>query len=136
MQDKENNNWIILDQLGNIYKIYANMAVATFFLSLNQSWMKQLNYVKEAHLFVKASVVFVTIFSDVYENPRRKNFINPSCPKYPKIIQIKNDIIFIFILLWDSFRPSFLLSPPYLGLRQQGLRLFFANSRLSSLPFP
>ena len=45
MQDKENNNWIILDQLGNIYKIYANMAVATFFLSLNQSWMKQLNYV-------------------------------------------------------------------------------------------
>ena len=37
MQDKENNNWIILDQLGNIYKIYANMAVATFFLSLNQS---------------------------------------------------------------------------------------------------
>ena len=45
MQDKENNNWIILDQLGNIYKIYANMAVATFLLSLNQSWMKQLNYV-------------------------------------------------------------------------------------------
>ena len=37
MQDKEKNNWMILDQLGNIYKIYVNMAVATFLLSLNQS---------------------------------------------------------------------------------------------------
>ena len=26
-----------------------------------------------------------------YENPRRKNFVNPSCPKHPKIIEIKYD---------------------------------------------
>ena len=25
-------------------------------------------------------------FLDIYESPRRKNFINPSCPKHPKII--------------------------------------------------
>ena len=31
-----------------------------------------------------------------YENPRRKNFVNPSCPKHPKIIEIKYDIIFYF----------------------------------------
>ena len=40
--------------------------------------------------------MFVTIFLDIYENPIRKNFINPSSPKHPKIIKIKNDIIFIF----------------------------------------
>ena len=36
--------------------------------------------------FAKASFLFVTIFLDIYENPRRKNFINPLCPKYLKII--------------------------------------------------
>ena len=30
--------------------------------------------------------MFVTIFLDIYENPMRKNFINPSSPKHPKII--------------------------------------------------
>ena len=49
--------------------------------------------------FVKASFMFVTIFLDIYENPSRKNFINPSCPKHPKIIEIKNDIIFMFTIL-------------------------------------
>ena len=38
-------------------------------------------------------------FLDIYENPRTKNFINPSCPKHHKIIEIKNDIIFIFTLI-------------------------------------
>ena len=36
--------------------------------------------------FPKASFLFVTIFLDIYENPRSKNFTNPSCPKYLKII--------------------------------------------------
>ena len=36
-----------------------------------------------------------------YKNPRRKYFLNPSCPKHPKIIEIKNDIIFCFYtFLW------------------------------------
>ena len=31
----------------------------------------------------KVSFMFDVIFLDIYENPRRKNFINPSCPKHP-----------------------------------------------------
>ena len=27
-------------------------------------------------------------FLDIYESPRRKNLINPSCPKHPKIINM------------------------------------------------
>ena len=34
MQNLENNNGIILDPLGNIYEIYANLTVMTF-LNLN-----------------------------------------------------------------------------------------------------
>ena len=30
-------------------------------------------------------------FLDIYENPRWKNFINLSCPKCPKVIEIRND---------------------------------------------
>ena len=56
--------------------------------------------------FVKTSFMFVTIFLDIYENPRRKKFINPSCSKHPKIIEIKNDIIFIFALLCGANRSS------------------------------
>ena len=35
MQDLENNNWIILDRLENIYEIYTNLTVMTTFLNLN-----------------------------------------------------------------------------------------------------
>ena len=31
IQDLEDNNWIILDPLGNIYDIYANLIVMTLF---------------------------------------------------------------------------------------------------------
>ena len=41
--------------------------------------------------------MFVTDFLDTYENPRRKNFINPSCSKHKKIIEI-----FIFKFLCDD----------------------------------
>ena len=34
MQDLESNDWIILDPLGNIYEIYANLTVVTL-LNLN-----------------------------------------------------------------------------------------------------
>ena len=30
MRGLENNNWIILNPLGNIYEIYANLTVLTF----------------------------------------------------------------------------------------------------------
>ena len=42
--------------------------------------------------------MFVTIFVGIYENPRRKNFTNPSYPKHPKIIliEIKNEIYLYF----------------------------------------
>ena len=35
MQDSKNNNWIILDPLGNIYETYANLNVMTTLLNLN-----------------------------------------------------------------------------------------------------
>ena len=35
MQDLENNDWIILDLLGNIYEIYADLTVMTI-LHFNQ----------------------------------------------------------------------------------------------------
>ena len=28
----------------------------------------------------------------IYENPRGKNFINPSCPKHPKIVEKKRKV--------------------------------------------
>ena len=37
MQDLENNNWIILYPLGNIYEIYAMMTVMTF-LNIYHFW--------------------------------------------------------------------------------------------------
>ena len=36
--------------------------------------------------FVKASFVCYHFFLDIYENSRRKNFINQSCLKHHKII--------------------------------------------------
>ena len=50
--------------------------------------------------------MFVTIFYDTYENPRGKNFINPSCPKHPKIIEIKNDMFFFTLICGASKRPE------------------------------
>ena len=35
--------------------------------------------------------MFVTNVVEIYENPWSKNFINKSCHKYPKIIEIKNN---------------------------------------------
>ena len=35
MQDLENNNWIILDPLGNIYEIYAVVTVMATLSTLN-----------------------------------------------------------------------------------------------------
>ena len=46
--------------------------------------------------FVKATFIFVTNFLHIIENLMRKNFIIPSCPKHPKMIETKNDMSFCF----------------------------------------
>ena len=44
--------------------------------------------------FVKASFMFLTIFLDICENPRRNTVINPCYPKHPKIkIEKKKNVI-------------------------------------------
>ena len=60
MEDLENNNWIILDSLVNIYEIYANLPVMTL-LSLSDFWITQAESRLKGEL-VKASFMFVTIF--------------------------------------------------------------------------
>ena len=84
MPDLENNNWIILDTLGNTYEIYANVTVMNL-LNLNHFLIRQVELCLKS-TFVKSSFIIVTIFSDVYKNPRRKSFINPSYLKHAKII--------------------------------------------------
>ena len=73
--------------------------------------------------FVKVSFISVTIFLDIYEDPRRKNFINPSCPKH-KIIEIKNDIIFIFTLFVVPQKGFIFLRPRKEGVRIKNLHHF------------
>ena len=53
MQDWENNNQIILDPLGNINEIYANLNVITL-LNLNHFW------IIEAELCLKGTFVKVS----------------------------------------------------------------------------
>ena len=49
---------------------------------------------------------------DIYENLRRKNLTNPSCPKHAKIIKIKNDIILIFTFLRGASEKFHLFEVP------------------------
>ena len=60
MRDLENDNWIILDPLGNIYEIYANLTVMTL-LNLNHFWITQAELYLNIAL-VKASIMFATFF--------------------------------------------------------------------------
>ena len=86
----ENNNWIILDPLGNFYKINALLTVMA--LLNNTSWVM---YKKQ----ICKSFMFVTIFLDIYENRRRKNFAS-SCPKHLKIIETKMTNFYFYTSLW------------------------------------
>ena len=61
-----------------------NLTVMTF-LNINHYLITQAEVCLKT-TFVKANFMFFTIFYYIYENPRRKKFINPSCPKHPKII--------------------------------------------------
>ena len=49
MQDLENNNWITLDPLGNIYETYANLTVMTI-LNQEHFWITQAELCLKAHL--------------------------------------------------------------------------------------
>ena len=89
MQNFENNSWIILHQLGNIYEIYGYLTVSTTLLNLNHFWITQAELCLKG-AFVKANFMLATIFLDIYQNPMRKTFIKPSCPKQTKIIEIWN----------------------------------------------
>ena len=85
MLDLENNNWIILDLLGNILEMYAIWLWRPN-LYLDQFWITQAELCIE-NTFVKINFMFVKIFLDIYENSRRKNcIINPFYSKNPKII--------------------------------------------------
>ena len=93
----ENNNWIILDPLGNFYKINALLTVMAL-LNYNHFWITQAELCIKSR-FVKVSFMFVTIFLDIYENRRRKNFAS-SCPKHPKIIETKMTNFYFYTSLW------------------------------------
>ena len=68
MQDLKNNNWIILDALGNIYEIFVNLTVITL-SNLNHFWITQAEPCLKGG-FVKASFMFVTIFLDFFAVPQ------------------------------------------------------------------
>ena len=55
MEDSENSNWIILDTLGTIYNIYANMTGITF---LNRNHL----LITQAKLYLKGTFVKGTSF--------------------------------------------------------------------------
>ena len=87
MEDLQINNWIILDPLGNIYVIYANLTMITLLnpLMITHFWRTQAEVCLKGTL-VKASFMFVPILVDFHENRRRKSIINPSCPKHSLIV--------------------------------------------------
>ena len=77
-------------------------------------------------------------FLDIYENPRRKNFFNLSCPKHCKIIKWHN--FYFHTSLWCLRKVSsfwgtekecqnikFMLFFPFIPLGWQGLRLRFVK---------
>ena len=57
MQDLENNNWIILEPLENIYDMHANLNVITTLLKFNQfsnniSWIISTRYIYKSKFHV------------------------------------------------------------------------------------
>ena len=59
--------------------------------------------------FVKASFMFLTIFLDICENPRRNTVINPCYPKHPKIkIEKKKRHKFLFSIFFAVHQEGFM----------------------------
>ena len=73
MQNLENNNWIILGPLGNIYEIYANLTVITL-SNLNHFWITQAELCLK-DTFVKANFMFITIFFRLLLKSWEKTFL-------------------------------------------------------------
>ena len=143
MQDLENNDLIILDTLGNIYTIYANLALVSL-LNLNHFWITQAELCLKGTI-VNVSFMFAITFLDIYENPMGKNFINLSCPKHPKVINWNKKWHklffshffmvpqkgFIFLInqkvVWKE--NIYLIFPLYSELGRERLRLCFCRTQ-------
>ena len=84
--------------------------------------------------------MFVTIFWDIYENARKKNFINPSCPNHPKIIHwnkewhkllflhffvVPQKRFYLFEATKGSVKKNCVVFPFYSSFGKQGLWLYF-----------
>ena len=65
------------------------------FLNLNHFRITQAQLCLK-RTFAKACFMSVAIFLDIYENPRRKKFVNPSYPKHPKLVIWKKNDKFLF----------------------------------------
>ena len=85
---KPSKNWVKMFKLHillfiNINDIYANLTMMTI-LSLNHFWVIHTELCLKS-TSVKATHVRYHIL-DIYENPWRKNFINPFCRMHPETI--------------------------------------------------
>ena len=56
--------------------------------------------------------MFVTIFLGIYENPRRKNFIKPSCPK-------DSYFSYFFVAPWKGFMETEALHKTFLRYQKE-----------------
>ena len=143
-----------MDYFRSIRKyIYANLTVTTL-LNFNHLWITQAELCLNG-TFIKASFVFVTIFSGIYEN------ISSPVPNIQKIINWNKNwhrflFPYVFVVpqkgIWrlEGLHKAFFRHQtevyitkiyvnilPYLGLRWQGLSLsFLLNSKLIPFPFP
>ena len=152
MEDLQINNWIILDPLGNIYVIYANLTMITLLnpLMITHFWRTQAEVCLKGTL-VKASFMFVPILLDFHENRRRKSIVNPSCPKHSLIVNgDKKWHKFLFLSslwclkkvlsFWGSKKncEKKIYHSPYLfGIRTAKVKtVFLSNYRLMSILFP
>ena len=115
MQDLENNNWIILDPWENIYEIYANLTVMTL-LNLNLFWTT-----REHHIF-KSEFHVCYHFLKYFWKSQEKNFINPSCPKHPKIIN------------WNKKWHKFIFSHFFVVQRKRFMKVGRPSSNLYEAP--
>ena len=137
MLDLENNNWIILDLLGNILEMYAIWLWRPN-LYLDQFWITQAELCIES-TFVKINFMFVKIFLDIYENSRRKNcIINPFYSKNPKIINWSKKWHFHFhTFLCTKTKCENKKIIPLLRIGMTTVKtMFLSNSRYMPFQFP
>ena len=108
--------------------------------SFNHLWITQVELCLKG-TFIKASPMSVSMFLDIYETPTRKNFIDSSCTKHPKIMNWNKNwykFLFYFVFLRhqkEVSKSKYVVSPPYSRLGHQELRLCLSNSGLMTCPF-